>query len=209
MHAAARHYIFTDVSNDNDLGAIGMKQTLAIVGAAGALGSELARKFAKAGHRVILAGHTQSSLDGLHSIIGTLPPEADVDILDCAREASWEADIVILAVPHEIRTEVVEKIGGVVTGKIVVSLVGTLNRGLMPAANGAEECATLLPHSMLVKVLADDFNVSNADGKSVDCWIVGDDDDSVATVAELVSEAGFRPLVVGGYSSGTLESTTF
>jgi predicted dinucleotide-binding enzyme len=139
-----------------------------------------------------------------------------VDILDCSHEASWEADVIIPAVPHAVQGDVAAKIKDVVTGKIVVSITNPLNAtydGLVtdPMTSGAEELAALLPHSKVVKafntVFAADFAAPVLGGKTVDCFVAGDDAQAVATVSQLVMDAGFNPLVAGNLSvSRTLEN---
>lgn len=46
-----------------------MKQTIAIIGAAGTMGSGIAYNLAKAGHRILLAGPDKEKLDGLLAVI--------------------------------------------------------------------------------------------------------------------------------------------
>lgn len=193
-----------------------MKKIIAIIGAGGNMGSGLARTLAKAGHRVLLAGHNQSILSDLLVGIKAATPDADVEILDCSKEASWEADIVIPAVPYPAQAEVAARIKDVVTGKIVISIVNPLNQtydGLVTesATSAAEELAKLLPHSKIVKafntVFAADFYTPSVGGKTVDCFVAGDDEQAVATVSDLVRDAGFNPLVAGRLSvSRILES---
>jgi 8-hydroxy-5-deazaflavin:NADPH oxidoreductase len=193
-----------------------VKQTIAVIGAAGNMGSGIARNLASAGHRVLLAGEKKEQLHALLASIKAATPQADVDVLDCSHEASWEADVVIPAVPYAAQAVVAAKIKDVVTGKIVVSLVNPLNAsydGLVtaPTTSGAEELAALLPHSNIVKafntVFAADFNTTQIGGKTADCFVAGDDDQAVATVAALVKDAGFNPLVAGKLPvSRTLEN---
>jgi 8-hydroxy-5-deazaflavin:NADPH oxidoreductase len=192
------------------------KQSIAIIGAAGHMGSVIARNLAKAGHRLLLAGPKRDQLDELLASIRADTSDADVEILDCSHEASWEADVIIPAIPHAVQGDVAAKIKDVVTGKIVVSITNPLNAtydGLVtgPMTSGAEELAVLLPHSKVVKafntVFAADFAVPILGGKTVDCFIAGDDDQAVATVSQLVMDAGFNPLVAGNLSvSRTLEN---
>jgi len=192
-----------------------MKQTIAVIGATGNMGSGIARSLAKAGYRILLAGQKEKELGGLLAAIKAATPSADVDVLDCSREASWEADVVIPAVPYAAQAEVAAKIKDVVTGKIVVSITNPLNAtydGLVtdPATSGAEELERLLPNSKVVKafntVFAADFGTPSIGGKTADCFVAGDDDPAVATVARLVKDAGFNPVVAGRLSiSRTLE----
>jgi len=164
----------------------------------------------------LLAGKDQSKLNNLHIKIKETTPNADVEILDCSKEASWEADIIIPAVPYQSQAEVASKIKDVVTGKIVISISNPLNEtydGLAtdPTTSAAEELAKLLPHSKVVKafntVFGADFNTPVIDGKTVDTFIAGDDEEAVSVVTELVKDAGFNPLFAGKLvMSRTLEN---
>lgn len=193
-----------------------MKQTIAIIGAGGNMGSGLARNLALAGHRVLLAGKTRSTLEDLQAAIKNATPDAEIDILDCSHEASWEADVVIPAVSFDAQKEVAEKINDVVTGKIVVSIANPLNAtydGLTvaPTTSAAEELAALLPHAKVVKafntVFAADFSAPHIGGKLADCFIAGDDERAVAVVSGLVKDAGFNPIAAGKLAvSRTLEN---
>ena len=54
---------------------------------------------------------------------------------------------------------------------------------------------------------AADFSTPVIAGKQVDAFIAGNDEDALETVKELVSTAGFRPIVAGDLSvSRTLEN---
>ena len=193
-----------------------MKQTIAIIGATGTMGSGITRSLAKAGHHILIAGRDKAKLNALLTNIKDLMSNADIDLLDCSREASWEADIIIPAVSYGIQAEVASRIKDVVTGKIVVSIANPLNGtydGLVTESttSAAEELQKLLPHSKVVKafnsVFAADFKTPSIGGKTVDSFVAGDDAQAVAIVATLVRDAGFNALIAGGLSvSRTLES---
>jgi NADPH-dependent F420 reductase len=195
-----------------------MKTTIAIIGATGNMGSGIARNLAKAGHHLLLAGSNQSKLGELVANIKSITPDAKVEALDCARESSWEADIVIPAVPYGAQKEVASRIKDVVTGKIVVSVVNPLNQtydGLVtePTTSAAEELAELLPHSKIVKafntIFAGDFTQPEMHGFAVDGFVAGDDEESVAIVSGLIQDAGFNPVIAGKLSmSRVLENMT-
>jgi predicted dinucleotide-binding enzyme len=48
----------------------------------------------------------------------------DVEAIDCQRDASWEADIIVIAVPDNSLKELTDRIKDVAIGKIVISLSG-------------------------------------------------------------------------------------
>jgi NADPH-dependent F420 reductase len=189
------------------------------------MGSGIARSLVGAGYRVLLADdaghHPAPSGEKLSSLVARLrlrTPGADVRIVSSSREASWEADIVLVAVPYEVQAEVARTIRDVVTGKVVVSTTNPLNNecdGLLTpfTTSAAEELAHHLPHSKIVKafntVFAAHIEKPVVAGKTVDVFVAGDDEEAVSTVMQLVRDAGFNPLFVGQLAmSRTLENMT-
>jgi NADPH-dependent F420 reductase len=201
-----------------------MKKTVAVIGADGRMGAALAFRLTAAGYRTLVTTHDPQDRTPL---VGKLPllvakirlhlPQADGGMVFSAREASWEADIVIPVVSYELQATVASEIRNVVTGKIVISVTNPLNDcldGLLtpPTTSAAEELAGLLPHSKVVKA----FNTLSAmdvetpqtfGGQTADVFVAGDDDEAVSTVMQLVRETGFHPLFAGRLAvSRTLES---
>ena len=191
------------------------KQTIAIIGATGSMGSAIAKSLAKGNYRLLLKSGNEEKLASLVTEIQAQNPVAEVEAMACPKDASWEADIIIPAVPYQAQKEVAEKIKEVANQKIVISIANPLNEtydGLVtaPDTSAAEELQKLLPHSKVIKAFnttfAADFATPVIDGKQADAFIAGNDEEAVQTVAELVSTAGFNPLVAGNLSvSGTLE----
>jgi 8-hydroxy-5-deazaflavin:NADPH oxidoreductase len=201
------------IDSVNHEGITELKKTIAIIGAGGAMGSSLAKAFAKSGHRVLLAGKDAEKVQRTFADIRADTPAADVEVLDCLHEASWEADIIIPAVPYSAQGEVAERIKDVVTGKIVISIVNPLNAtydGLTtaPTTSAAEELAVLLPRSKVVKsfntVFSAAFTSPVIGGTQIDCFVAGDDDNAVAIVSELVQSAGFGALHAGKLSASRI-----
>ena len=192
------------------------KQTIAIIGASGSMGAAISRNLSKGNYRLLLCANDQHKV---HDLVGDIKkgnPAADVESIDCSAEASWQADIIIAAIPYAAEKEVAEKIRTVANQKIVISIANPLNKnydGLVTAAgtSAAEELQQLLPNAKVVKAFnttfAADFSTPVIDGKQVDAFIAGDDEDAVQTVAELVNTAGFNPSIAGNLTvSRTLEN---
>ena len=194
------------------------KNTIAIIGASGNMGSAIAKNLAKGNYRLLLFANQKEKIQRLSNEIKKLNPSADIDCVGCPFDASWEADIIIPAVPYTMEEEVAEKIKQVATQKIVVSISNPLNEnynGLLtsPDRSAAEELQNYLPDSNVVKafntVFASDFSQPVIDGKQVDSFIAGNDQESLQTVSELVSATGFNPVIAGALStSRTLENMT-
>lgn len=190
-------------------------KTIAIVGATGNMGSAIAKSLAKSGtYRLLLMATEQDKLVTLKTELAK-STKAEVFTISCAREASWEADIIIVATPYEAEKEVADKIREVATGKIVISISNPLNSSyndLVTSSHtsAAEELQKLLPYSKVIKTFnttfAADFITPLIDGKTADAFIAGNNGDAVETVSEVVKAAGFNPIVAGDLSvSRTLE----
>ncbi len=192
------------------------KQTIAIIGATGNMGSAISRSLARGNYRLLLKATQQRDLEKLSKEIKDKIPSADIEPMACPTEASWEADIIILAVPFEAEMEIAEKIREVSNQKIVISIANPLNQtsnGLVttPDTSAAEELQKWLPGSKVIKAFnttfAANFSTPVIDGKQVDAFIAGNDEEALETAKELVSIAGFNPIVAGDLSiSRTLEN---
>ncbi len=199
------------------------KRTIAVLGAKGRMGIGIAQNLARAGYDVVLAGDGKADLtpvgkkrSSLTARLGLRYPKARVRTVRSSREASWEADIILFALPYVVQAEAALKIRDVATGKVVVSATNPLNKtcdGLLTPSttSAAEELAFLLPHSKVVKafntIFASDVEQPAIVGKTVDVFVAGDDEQAVSTVMKLVKEAGFNPLFVGQLTmSRTLEN---
>ena len=191
------------------------KQTIAIIGATGNMGSAISKNLSKGNYRLLLRANDRQKLEELVNEIKTANSSADIEGINCPVDASWEADIIIAAVPYEAEKDVAEKIRDVANQKIVISIANPLNEtydGLVtePGTSAAEELQKLLPNSKVVKAFnttfAADFSTPVIEGKKTDAFIAGNDEDAVQTVAGLVSIAGLNPINAGQLSvSGTLE----
>lgn len=186
------------------------------MGAAGNMGSAISKGLAKGNYRLLLHARELEKVRPIVDEIKKADPSADVEAIDCNYNACWEADIIIAAVPYQAEKEVAEKIREVANQKIVISIANPLNEtytGLVtpPDTSAAEELQKLLPNSKVIKAFnttfAADFATPVIDGKQADCFIAGNDEDAIQIVSELVSTAGFNPIVAGNLEvSRTLEN---
>jgi NADPH-dependent F420 reductase len=192
------------------------KQTIAIIGATGNMGSAISKSLSKGNYRLLLKSDDQEKLNKLAEQIRSTNSSADVETILCPAEASWEADIIVLAVPYQAEKEIAEKIKEVANQKVVISIANPLNDtydGLVtaPDTSAAEELQKLLPGSKVIKAFnttfAADFSSPVIDGKQVDAFIAGNDEEALDTVKDMISTVGFNPIVAGNLSvSRTLEN---
>ncbi len=182
------------------------KQTIAIIGATGNMGSALAKTLSKGNNRLLLFANNPEKVRVLVEEIKSSNKKADVEGIECPTNASWEADIIVMAVPYAAEKEIATRIKEVANQKVVISIANPLNEnynGLVtsPDTSAAEELQKLLPNSKVVKafntVFATVFSTPVIDEKQVDVLIAGNDSDAMVTVSELVQTAGFNPIVTG------------
>ena len=193
---------------------------IGILGGTGDQGRGLARRFALAGHQVLIgsrsAGRAEAAAQQLgHGVHG---------LANAA--AAREADVVIAAVPWEGHGELLSALAGELAGKIVVDCVNPMGfdkRGAyaLTAAEGgpaegsaAEQAAALLPGS---RVVAAFHHVSaillldpEVDTMDLDVLVLGDDREATDLVQAL---AGRIPGVRGIYAGrlrncGQIEALT-
>lgn len=114
-------------------------------------------------------------------------------------------EIVILATPYTEVSDIAEQYDGF-AGKIVVDITNPVNFETFqlipePGQSGAQEIAKLLPAAHVVKAfnttLAGPLEAGEVDGKQLDVFIAGDDQDAKTKVSELVKSSDMRPIDVG------------
>ncbi|HLR26195.1 MAG TPA: NAD(P)-binding domain-containing protein [Fodinibius sp.] len=186
------------------------KQTIAIIGAGGKMGSAIAKGIAGGNYRLLLFDKAPDRLQPLKEEINAIHSNPDLVDLDCAHDCSWEADIIVLAVPRDQEKEIADNIREVATQKVVVSIVRLSDEGPSRVKSEAgtdavERLQQWLPYSKIVKVFdstsSTDFKPPVTDGKQEEVLIAGDDEDALQTVTELMETAGFNPIITGDPST--------
>ncbi|TDH27316.1 NADP oxidoreductase [Segetibacter sp. 3557_3] len=194
------------------------QKTIAIIGATGKMGGAIAKGLVNGPNRLLLFGNNQEKLSGLLSALKETKRDTDAEIIGCSVDASWEADIIIAAVPYAAEATLAEQIRAVATGKIVISISNPLSADFCrlvtePGTSAGEQLQELLPHARVVKAFSTNFsaafNHTDVSGYKLDAFIAGNDDEALLEVAELITEVGFNPVIAGDLTfSRTLENMT-
>jgi 8-hydroxy-5-deazaflavin:NADPH oxidoreductase len=188
-------------------------KTIAIIGATGNVGSAIAKCLSITSNRLLLMANDADQLARLASEIRLTSPTTQIESATCAKEASWEADIIVVATSSDEGKEIAERIREVAIGKIVISVSQPINGYLNIVASpsnisAAEELQHLLPHSKVVKTFNTAFALDRFTPKSIcnfaDSFIAGNNGAAVDTVVELVRSAGFNPIPVGDLSASRM-----
>ncbi|MGH3343568.1 MAG: NADPH-dependent F420 reductase [Carbonactinosporaceae bacterium] len=187
-----------------------------VLGGTGDQGRGLARRFAGAGHRVVIGSRDASRAESTARDIG-LDPASGVANVACARGS----DVVIVAVPWEGHRALLESLAPALDGKIVVDCVNPLGfdrRGAyaLPVEEGsaAEQAAALLPSSTVVAAfhhvsaaLLDDPSVGEIE---CDVLVLGDDREATDLVQALAGRIPGMRGIYGGRlrNAGQVEALT-
>jgi hypothetical protein len=188
---------------------------IAILGGTGEQGRGLARRFALAGHPVIIGSRSH---DRAYAVAREIGPNARGL---ANRDAAREANLVIAAVPWEGHSELLTELAPELAGKIVVDCVNPLGfdkRGAyplpVPEGSAAEQAAALLPGSRVVAafhhvsaVLLLDPEVDTID---MDVLVLGDEREATDLVQALAARIpGVRGIYAGRLRNcGQIEALT-
>ena len=127
------------------------KYTLAILGAASNAGAIIAHSMS-AYYRLLLM---DASVEKLALLLADVQKfdGAEAEVIHCCKDASWEADVIVVAVDDEALISVANRIKEVTTCKSVIHF--TTNH------NDENKLSQLLPHAAVVTVAASSAFVDN------------------------------------------------
>jgi NADPH-dependent F420 reductase len=179
--------------------------SIGILGGTGDQGKGLARRFAVAGHEVIIgsrkAERAQQAAESLGEGLTARGAENHV--------VAREADIVIVAVPYDGHKSLLESLRDELAGKIVIDCVNPLGfdkQGAYPLpveeGSAAQQAAAVLPDSTVVAafhhvsaVILLDPAIDEVD---LDVLVLGDDREATNTVQALAGRIGGVRGIYGG-----------
>ena len=190
-----------------------------VLGGTGPQGRGLARRFAAAGHDVLIGSRTAERAELIAAEYQAAGHSGR--IAGSSNSAAATAELVIVTVPYDGHADLLSSLATELTGKIVVDCVNPLGfdkQGPFPlrvaAGSAAQEAQQLLPESTVIAafhhvsaVLLDDPTVEHfAD----DVLVLGEDREAVAVVCELVSTIpGARGIYAGRLrNAGQVEALT-
>ena len=186
-------------------GAEQLVSRIAILGGAGALGSALAARLARAGHEIWIGSRDPQRARDFAAALSNDQPGARIHgdgLLACASQA----EICILTVPYAAHAETLALVKDALAGKILIDAtvplkppkVGTVQ---LPAAGSAavEGQALLGPQVRVVSALQNIGAEKLAAGQAVDgdVLVAADDAEAAALVCGLLERIGLRAWHVG------------
>jgi hypothetical protein len=174
------------------------KTVLGFIGGTGPQGRGLGRRFADAGHAVLVGSRSAEKAKRSAASLG-LDGVDGVDVRGVDNTtACREADIVFVTLPYDAQRPTLTGLAEVIGDKIVVNCVNAVDfdgRGPMPrrveAGSAAEECALILPRARVISAFHDvsAHRLLRCDEQiPIDVLICGDDEEAKHEVMRLASE---------------------
>ncbi|MFG1343564.1 NADPH-dependent F420 reductase [Xanthobacter autotrophicus DSM 431] len=182
--------------------------SIAIIGGSGDLGSGLAKRWAAAGHRVILGSRSAEKAAAAAAELGAAVGKT-LEGTD-NRAAAAAADLVVVAVPFSSHAETLADIRAVVEGKIVVDAVVPLKPPKVATVQLPDEgSAAQIAQALLgagTRVVSAFHNVGASKlhaGEPVGCDVLvfGDDKEAREVVIALVADIGARGIDGGALAN--------
>lgn len=177
-----------------------MAETIAILGGTGDLGTGLAIRWSKAGHRIIIGSRTLEKARNAVAKLQEISPDTPADAMENA-EAAAAGDIVVLTVPAEHQLSTLEHVRAGLTGKILIDVtvplvppkVGTVQ--LPPEGSAGKRAQELLGDE--VRVVSAFQNVAAhllQQDVQIECdvLVAGNRKEARQRVIELIAEAGMK-----------------
>ncbi len=175
----------------------------------GHMGRAIGTRAAAGGHSVVFVGKT---MEEAQKAADEVKPSAKkgAQVSAATLDDAKLGDVVVLALWYGTNIEMVKKLGSKLAGKTVVDIANPLNstyNGLVtaPDSSSAEDVAkAAAPGAKVVKAFNTTFAgtllAGKVDGQPLDVFIAGDDAQAKEKVAQLVKDAGLRPIDTGPLS---------
>jgi NADPH-dependent F420 reductase len=176
----------------------GRKEIIAILGGTGDLGTGLAIRWSRAGHRIIIGSRTLEKAKNAVAELQKISADTPAEAMENA-DAAAAGDIVVLTVPAEHQVSTLESVRAGLKGKILIDVtvplvppkVGTVQ--LPPEGSAGKRAQLLLGDDVMVvsafqniaaHLLQQDVHIE------CDVLVAGDKKEARQKVVELIGEAG-------------------
>lgn len=183
--------------------------TIAILGGTGDLGTGLAIRWSKAGHKIVIGSRTLEKARAAVAALQEISPETPAEAMENS-DAAAAGDIVVLTVPAEHQLSTLKTVRDGLTGKILIDVtvplvppkVGTVQ---LPAEGSAGKRAQLLLGDDVMVVSAFQNVAAHLLQQDVqiecDVLVAGNKKEARDKVLELVADAGMT-----GWHAGPIEN---
>lgn len=183
------------------------RDTIAILGGTGDLGTGLAIRWSRAGHKIVIGSRTLEKAQAAVKQLQEISPDTPAEAMENA-DAAAAGSVVVLTVPAEHQLSTLEHVRGGLTGKILIDVtvplippkVGTVQ--LPPEGSAGKRAQDFLGDDVMVvsafqnvaaHLLQQEVHIE------CDVLVAGNKKDARQRVIELISQAGMK-----GYHAGPI-----
>jgi len=176
------------------------KETIAILGGTGDLGTGLAIRWSKAGHKIVIGSRTLEKAQAAVAKLQEISPDTPAEAMENA-DAAAAGSIVVLTVPAEHQVSTLESVRAGLTGKILIDVtvplvppkVGTVQ--LPPEGSAGKRAQDLLGDDVQVvsafqnvaaHLLQQDIHIE------CDVLVAGNKKEARQKVIDLITQAGMK-----------------
>ena len=186
------------------------KETIAILGGTGDLGTGLAIRWSKAGYRIVIGSRTLAKAQAAVAALHEISPETPADAMENPQAAA-AGDIVVLTVPAEHQVSTLETVRAGLTGKILIDVtvplvpprVGTVQ--LPPEGSAGKRAQSFLGDDVMVVTAFQNVAAHLLKEEvEIECHVLVAGNKRVARdkVIQLAEEAGMQ-----GWHAGPIENS--
>lgn len=176
-----------------------------VVLGAGNIGGTLGRKWVEAGHQVVFGVNNPNGekANKLRSDLGSRAV-----IRTTAEALVTNPDVVVLAIPGPAMNGTIEQYARQLDGKIIIDTANKMGSNTHNSFAALQQHA---PHSPIYRAFNglgwENFANPLFDGTAADLFFCGTDGAPRATVEQLISDTGLRPVYLGGVDQvGVIDS---
>lgn len=163
---------------------MGVKETLAFLGESATVCPSLMGKLAEHGYRVLLVSDDALEMDNWLKGINLEGVPGEIELIHCAKDGCWEADIIALVDPEEIGAAMVNRIKDVATQKIVLCIETQESEKSCFSKTQLEKLQDSFPHSKLIYIKINAQNMSHQ--------IHGNDEEAREVVSRIFETSGYE-----------------
>ena len=157
-----------------------VEETIAVVGLQSGKLTGFTEKLAMDDFRLLLIPGSKDEMNRLNEEVEELKLQSEVEILNCAKNGCWEADIIAFINPHDPADELVTRIKEVAVQKVVMVVFEGISSFIANERYDAFKKA--MPHSKLVRLVV-------LPEEKVSMW--GEDKLAVQKVAKLLVKSPY------------------
>lgn len=170
-----------------------VKETIAFIGGNEKTCPVLLKNLAGKDLRLLFVFSEEEQMDELAKQLNLEETSAEIELVHCAKEGCWEADMIAFINPENIKAPLVERIKEVATQKIVLCISTGKEEKHDFSGTQAEILQQLLPHSKIVRVLID--------SEEMKARVSGKNTEALEVVSSIFEKPGYKTNIVAIKSS--------